>query len=153
MSEYAAGSSIPAQDPITFRDVTPTEVGVRYWEGTARGELPLQVCRDCGQARIYLTEICPSCHGRASEWTTSTGLGTVFVSTVVRYRLSPEFPETYVLALVDLEEGVRMMANILVDGEPDLIPIGTQVRLTFEELPSGRHLPQFKVQGNDGPNS
>jgi uncharacterized protein len=148
VSEYTAGSSIPPQQPITFRHVTPTELGVPYWDATERGELPLRRCLDCGQARIYLTDVCPGCHHRESEWVTSAGRGTVFVSTVVRYRLSPEFPETYVLALVDLDEGVRMMANVLptgADAELEIIPIGTRVRLTFERLPSGQQLPQFVV--------
>ncbi|WP_432973802.1 Zn-ribbon domain-containing OB-fold protein [Dactylosporangium sp. CA-233914] len=143
MSTSVAGSSIPPQEPIAFRTVRPTELGVEYWERTAQGELPLRVCSDCGQARIYLTSVCPQCHGRDSTWTTSAGEGTVFVSTVVRYRLSPEFPDSYVFALIDLDEGVRMMANVLQDGEPELVPIGSRVRLTFEELPSGQHLPQF----------
>jgi uncharacterized OB-fold protein len=130
--------------PVEFRRIVPTELGVEYWERTAAGELPLRRCTNCGTARIYLTEICRHCGADGWTWQPAAGTGTIYASTQIRYRLSAEFPSTYVLALVDLPEGVRMMADIL-DAEIEDVPIGTAVELDFETLPDGKKLPQFRV--------
>ena len=128
----------------TFRSVTPTELGVDYWAHTARRVIPLRECTECGLRRLYLTNVCSRCHGTQWTWTEAAGLGTVYASTIVRVRLSAEFPSSYQVALIDLDEGVRMMANIVVDDEQPL-PIGTRVRAVFEELPDGKQLPQFST--------
>src|SRR6516225_4981139 len=96
--------------PVEFRRIVPTELGVEYWERTAAGQLPLRRCTECWASRIYLTEICRECGGDGWTWVPAAGTGTVYASTQIHYRLSPEFPTTYVLALVDLTEGVRVMA-------------------------------------------
>jgi uncharacterized OB-fold protein len=132
-----------AAPELRFRDVRPTEVGAEYWERTARGELPLMRC-DRGHLRIYLTRVCPACGSTAWTWTAASGRGTIYASTENAYALSDEFDAPYVVALVDLDEGVRMMANILgataVDAE-----IGTPVELAFETLADGKRLPQFVI--------
>jgi uncharacterized OB-fold protein len=131
-------------EPIEFRRITPTELGVEYWEQTARGKLPLRRCEACGTHRLYLTEVCAACGSTGWAWVAASGRGTIYASTEIHYRLSPEFPERYVLALVDLEEGVRMMANVLDATYAD-VPIGTAVVLDFETLADGKRLPQFRL--------
>jgi hypothetical protein len=138
----------PSVRPVHFRSIVPTELGVEYWERTARSELPLRRCDSCGTARIYLTNVCKKCRSTEWSWIAARGTGTVYASTEIRYRLSAEFPKSYVVALIDLPEGVRMMANVL-DATIDDVPIGTPVVLDFEILADGKHLPQFRVASDE----
>jgi uncharacterized protein len=131
-------------EPIKFRSIVPTELGVEYWERTAEGKLPLRLCESCGTKRLYLSDVCANCGSVEWSWTEASGLGEVYASTEIHYRLSPEFPESYVLALVDLEEGVRMMSNVL-DATIAEVPIGAAVELDFETLEDGKRLPQFRL--------
>jgi uncharacterized OB-fold protein len=134
---------------VQFRSITPTELGLEYWERTAAGHLPLRKCSSCGAARVYLTNICRKCGSEEWTWIDAVGTGTIYASTQIHYRLSGEFPETYVLALIDLTEGVRMMANIL-DATIDDARIGTPVTLDFETLADGKKLPQFRIVAGHG---
>jgi hypothetical protein len=136
MGRYAAN--------IRFREIEPTEIGEHYWELTANGELPLMRCSSCGQKRHYLTRVCSKCESIEYTWISANGIGTIYASTEIFYAPSDEFEVPYVLALVDLDEGIRMMANIL-DARYDDVPIGTKVRLDFQVLPDGKKLPQFRV--------
>lgn len=88
--------------------------------------------------------LCPSCWSDALEWVQAKGTGSVHSFTVIRRASSPAFKERvpYVVALIDLDEGPRMMANILGDDALD-VAIGERVTLTFEDRGNGT-LPQFK---------
>jgi uncharacterized protein len=129
-------------NPIRFRTFTPTELGVEYWEHTARGVLPLRECADCGAKRIYLTAVCPVCESVEWRWVPASGRGTVYSASLNHYRMTDEFPAEYVVAMVDLEEGVRVMTNI-VDADPADVVIGAPVHVVFTALDDGKQLPVF----------
>lgn len=114
-----------------------------FWEGCAAGELRLQTCRACGRPQFYPRLVCAACGGTALAWLPSAGRGTVHAVTVVHRAPSPAFrPDVpYVVALVDLDEGVRMMANV-VGAPPDRVAIGDRVRVVFERR-GDVTLPQF----------
>jgi uncharacterized OB-fold protein len=82
--------------------VAPAEVYRRYLES---GKLGFQRCTDCGAAIFYPRVLCPACGSVTLEWQTSGGRGTVYATTAV-YRRDAE---PYNVALVDLDEGFRMM--------------------------------------------
>ena len=108
-------------------DGAPAEVYRRYLE---MGELGFQRCRDCGAAIFYPRVLCPACGGVSLEWRASSGRGTVYATTAV-YRRDAE---PYNVALVDLEEGFRMMSR--VEGVPaEEVEIGARVtlRINLEE--------------------
>lgn len=119
-----------------------------YWEGARQGQLLIQHCLDCGLAQFYPREICRACHSRRLEPRPSTGRGTIYSYTIV-YRapipaLRPRVP--YVIALVDLEEGVRVMSNVLCTA-PDQIRIGQKVHMRIERRgPDDLALPQFEPE-------
>lgn len=114
-----------------------------FWGGVAGGQLLLQQCSGCGELRHPPGPMCPKC--RSLDWSTipASGHGTVFSRIVVHYPELGGFRYPYVVALVELAEGVRMVANIR-DAEPDDVSIGAPVSLFFEDHGEFR-LPQFRL--------
>ncbi len=107
----------------------PAEVYRRYLEA---GELGFQRCRDCGAAVFYPRVLCPTCGGVSLEWRASGGRGTVYATTAV-YRRDAE---PYNVALVDLDEGFRMMSR--VEGVPaEEVEIGARVALKISREDDG----------------
>lgn len=120
----------------------PTAETRPFWEGCARGELRYQLCRKCGKAQFYPRRLCISCLSEELDWRASKGAGTIFSITTVNRPTTAAFKEDvpYVIALVDLDEGFRMMLN--VRGEHRLkARIGDRVRIGFEEGAGGMTLP------------
>ncbi len=116
-----------------------------YWEGARRHELLLQQCGSCKRFRFYPRSVCPHCFSDQFEWRKASGRGSVYSFTVIHRAPFPAFRDKvpYVLALIELNEGVRMMTNI-IDCDPDLITIGMPVEVTFEKVSEEITLPQFK---------
>jgi hypothetical protein len=116
-----------------------------FWEACQRRELVLQRCGACGALRYYPRALCPACLSDAVEWVRATGRGTVYTFTVTHQNQAPGFRDAlpYVLAYVELEEGVRMLTNI-VDCAPDAVRIGMPVEVVFEDATAAVTLPKFK---------
>ena len=123
----------------------PDQDSVVYWEAARRHELLLQQCGACNQFRFYPRSICPNCLSDEFEWRRAAGRGIVYSFTVIHRPPFPAFRDKvpYVLALVELSEGVRMMTNI-VDCNPNTVEIGMAVEVTFEDVTEEVTLPQFK---------
>lgn len=116
-----------------------------YWDAAARGELVLKRCTVCTKRHFPPRYLCPTCWSETLEWTRSTGKGAVHTFTVMHRAPMPAFGERlpYVVALIDLDEGPRMMANIL--GEDALeTKVGDRVSVCFEARDGGMKLPQFR---------
>ena len=109
-----------------------------FWEAAAAGRLLLKFCRQCGRTHWYPRALCPHCHSSDLEWRESAGWGSVYSFTVVRRAEPP-----YVLAYVQLEEGPRLLTNI-VDCDPDSVQIGQRVSVTFRPAAEGRAMPVFR---------
>ncbi len=118
-----------------------------YWEACERGELYVQKCRKCGRLRHYPRALCPACLSDDAEWQRCSGRGTVYTFTVVFQNQAPGFRGRvpYVLAYVELEEGVRLLTNI-VDCEPESVEIGMAVEVRFTELQPGLAVPMFAAR-------
>ncbi|GLZ09215.1 hypothetical protein Acsp03_66810 [Actinomadura sp. NBRC 104412] len=124
-------------EPMIDADTRP------YWDGVARGELLLQHCLSCTRAIFYPRAVCPLCFSTELEWRPASGTGTVYSYTVLR-RAFGRFatnPPT-VVALVDLDEGVRMMTH-LVEVDPADVRIGSRVKVTVKTVEDGLSLPCF----------
>lgn len=115
-----------------------------YWNGAREGKLLLQRCLDCGALRFYPRRACPGCWSERAEWIEARGRGRVASFTVIHRPPAPAFAARvpYVVALVDLDEGPRMMTNIVGDDALD-VAIDDAVEVAFE--PRGDvALPQFR---------
>lgn len=124
---------LPVPDP-------ETEV---FWDGLKQGKLLLQRCGDCGKYRYYPRMVCPHCLSGNTEWVESEGMGIVYSFTIV-HKAPPAFQgdTPYVVALIELKEGVRMLSNLVTD-EPDKVRIGMPVKVIFEKTASDIVLPKF----------
>ena len=116
-----------------------------YFEALARHELYVQRCSTCGTKRFYPRALCPACLSDATEWLRASGRGTVYSFTVTHQNQAPGFRDElpYVLAIVELAEGVRLMTNI-VGCPPGDVRIGMPVEVVFEDVTPEITLPKFK---------
>lgn len=131
----------------------PNEDSKPFWDALRSHRLDLQTCADCRTVRHYPRPVCPVCHSMAVTWTTASGRGTVHSWTVSYQAFHPAFEDCLplVLAIVDLDEGVRM--NCRLDGvAPDEIEIGLPVEVDFEDVSEELTLPFFMpLRVNDRP--
>jgi uncharacterized protein len=122
-----------------------SEASTVFWDATRQRRLVLPWCTSCERPFWYPREVCPRCLGGAIEWRDASGNGVVHALSV-QHRPGPMRDPAagpYVVALVDLAEGVRIMTNI-VGCEPDAANVGMAVRVTWQPLADGRHLAQFE---------
>ena len=104
-----------------------------FWEACNRRELTFQRCRSCGRAQFYPRALCTACQSTDLDWQAASGLGTVYTYTVNHRAPTLAFKAEapYVIALIDLDEGVRMMMNV-INCAPETVAIGMRVRVAFE---------------------
>src|SRR5436309_2895281 len=96
----------------------PTPETAPYFDGLKSHKLMIQRCKDCERAYFYPRPHCPHCFSFRTEWFQAKGVGTLY-SFVINHRPPPYMgSEPYVIAVVELNEGPRMMTN-LVGIEPD----------------------------------
>jgi len=122
--------------------------GEPFWAATRERRLELQWCRSCERAIHFPREACPSCLGDDLELRPAAGTGTVYAATVIPKAGNPGMRgrEPYVVALVDLPEGVRLLTNVLAE-DPASVAVGDPVTVAWEPLADGRHLPVFVPAG------
>lgn len=107
-----------------------------FWEATKQHELKYQVCNECGGVIFYTRRHCPHCMGFNLRWEQSKGEGVVYTFTIIRQIGHPVFRDRqpYAVALIDLDEGFRVVSNVLVPKEEvDTVKIGQRVRLDWED--------------------
>lgn len=132
--------SFPKPLPVADPDSRP------FWEGCRRRELLLQRCADCGRFRFPPSSACPGCGSRQQTWVEASGKGRVYswvvvVRPVPREVFADDVP--YVVALVELDEGVRLPTN-LVGCDPDAVVGDMAVEVVFEEVTPEVTLPKFR---------
>jgi uncharacterized OB-fold protein len=118
------------------RPIPPVDLDVQpFWEGVQRHEFLLQRCRNCGSIVYHPRKYCGNCWSDNSEWIQASGKGTVYSFTVIHQAGHPFFQDKvpYVVALVDLDEGVHVMSN-LVDVDPAHVYVGMPVEVTYEDV-------------------
>ncbi len=120
-----------------------------FWAGARRGELRIQRCNACGKAYFFPRPFCPACSSKNVAWFTASGRGKLY-SYVINYRPAYGFQDyvPYVIAVVQLDEGPRMMTNIIgVDPTPENLPIDLPVEVTWEKQDDTITLPIFRPIG------
>lgn len=122
----------------------PTPETQHYWDGAKAGELRLQRCTDCGHIYFPPRPFCPTCGSRSVEVFTASGRGRLF-SYVINHLPSPGFTPPFAIAVVELEEGPRLMSNIVgCPQTPEALKVDMPLEVTFERLTDEITLPQFK---------
>ena len=132
-------------EPVWTRPEPPeSDASQPFWNATRVGQYLLQWCTHCELAIHFPRAVCPHCLGDALEWRPSPGRGVVYAVTVEHRAQDPRMRSRvpYAVALIDLDEGVRVMSNV-VGCEPDDVRVGMVVTIDWEPLPDGRRLPQF----------
>lgn len=116
----------------------PTPDTQLYWDAAREGELRIQRCLDCREHYFYPRAFCPRCASRNVEWTLVSGRAKL-VSYIVNHRPGPSFADVSpVIAIVELDEGPRMMTNIVgIDVPRDELPehlrLDMRLEVRFEE--------------------
>jgi uncharacterized OB-fold protein len=123
----------------------PDPESAPYWSATLDGRLVVQRCTSCGHHQLYARAHCLVCRSRV-EWVDASGRGTIYSYTVIRQNFSRAFRDLlpYVVALVDLDEGPRLMTNIVGSAAED-VRIGDAVQVRFEPVSDEAALPLFEV--------
>jgi uncharacterized OB-fold protein len=145
-SFYITPTAMPAYPgPIPL----PTPETRPFWEAARRHELCLQRCTACAEYLFYPRAVCPRCLGTDLEWRRVSGRGTLHTFTVV-HRGARGFPlgPPYVLAIVELAEGPRLMTNLVgIAPDPAAFSIGMPVEVVFEDVTDQVTLPRFRPAG------
>jgi uncharacterized protein len=115
-----------------------------YWAATQEGRLLLRRCLDCDAVIWYPRTICPDCSSLHTEWFEAAGRGRVY-SYTLNHRGEGAYRdlEPFVLAYVELDEGPRMMTNI-VGADPAELAVGLPVEVVFHDTVAGAALPRFQ---------
>ncbi len=116
-----------------------------FWEATKRHELVIQRCRTCDRFFFYPRELCPTCLSDNLEWAPVSGRGRVHAFTIVYQPNDPRFNEDvpYVYAVIQLDEGARMISNV-IDIEPHDVQVDMPVVAVFEDITPEWTLVKFK---------
>ena len=115
-----------------------------YWEGLKEEKLYIQYCSDCQKSIFYPRTLCPHCFSDEISWHEALGTGTIYSFTTVHQAFGPfkdDIP--FVVGVVELDEGVRMMTRIL--GDKDQIAIDKKVAVVFKKIADDFVLPYFEV--------
>ncbi|WP_349666507.1 thiolase C-terminal domain-containing protein [Actinomadura xylanilytica] len=114
-----------------------------WWDGLTAGELRIQRCTDCTTLRHPPEPGCASCGSLSSDWIVATGAGTVHSHVLVHEPRFEAFPGPYTVALIDLDEGVRLVAGVEGgDVSSGDVAIGMRVRCEIRDF-DGLALPVF----------
>jgi uncharacterized protein len=119
-----------------------------FWEGCRQGKLRLQRCTQCGHVRFPPIRFCAKCRSVEHEWIDSSGRGRVFSWIVVRHPVPRDVyaqDVPYVVALITLDEGVRIPSNI-VGIAPEKVTANMPVRVTFRQATAEITLPLFEPE-------
>jgi uncharacterized OB-fold protein len=132
-------AALPAPAPYQSPD------NKEFWAATTEGRLLLRKCDDCGAFIWYPRPFCPACSSHSTSWVQASGQGTVYTFTVVHRSGLPGFRDAlpYVVAYVELEEGPRVMTNV-VGCDPADVTVGMPVRVVFHDTGEGSALFRFE---------
>jgi uncharacterized OB-fold protein len=128
----------------------PSLSSAPFWQAAHQGRLELQYCGNCEQFQHYPRIVCGNCWNEDIEWKTCIGKGSVYSFSICNTPGLPSFrgDAPYVVAIVELVEGVRMTTNI-VGCAATAVCIGMQVEAVFEQVTSDCTLVKFRPAANN----
>jgi uncharacterized OB-fold protein len=124
----------------------PTAETAHYWRSALQGRLEIQYCPACARHQFYPRRFCTQCLSDQVEWVQASGRGRIYTYTVCHAAGHPAFEARvpYAIAMIELDEGVRMLAGI-VDSDLERLAIGAPLQLCFERISEEIALPMFRL--------
>ena len=131
--------------PLRFDLPTPDDSTEAFWAGTREGRLRIKRCHACRRVHFYPRPFCPHCWSEDVAWEDASGKGRLYTYSVVYQNDLPPFPERvpYVAAIVELEEGPRLMTNV-VDCPFDRLQVGMELEVAYRQETDDITLPVFR---------
>ena len=126
---------------------TPDPLTAPFWDSLRQHAIQLQRCASCRHFVYYPRPVCPVCGSDDLVWTPISGRGVVHAFTIPHRHPDPAFAARlpYVVALVELDEGVRMLANLVdVEPTPEAVRVGLPVELVYDDRSERITLPAFR---------
>jgi uncharacterized protein len=122
-----------------------TEESRPFWEGCKRGVFLLQQCGGCHLYQFYPRLYCMHCGADTLRWEQASGRGVIYSYTVIHQNKSPEFVNDtpYNVAIVQLDEGPRLMSNI-VGAAPGALRVNLPVTVVFDPVSDAISVPRFR---------
>ena len=124
----------------------PTPETLPFWEAAKRHTLLIQRCDDCATHYFYPRPLCPACLSRRVRWVEASGRGRLHTF-AINHRPPRNFPVAapFVIGIVELEEGARMMSHIVdVEADPAAIRCEMPLEVVFEDITEEITLPKFR---------
>lgn len=123
----------------------PDDLSAPFFDGAREGRLMLQHCPSCGRWSFPVRERCPHCFAAGLSWRAASGLGTVYTFTIMHQVMNPGFASSvpYNVSQIDLDEGVRMISNVVGIANDKLQP-GMRVEAVFEAVSDTVTMPKFR---------
>jgi uncharacterized OB-fold protein len=147
MTTQAAKEKKPtmtAQAPTSGRILPAMNQDTQFfWDAAAEDRLAIQRCSACGLLRHPPGPACPSCHSLDWEASDVSGNGTLYSYMVVHHPPAPGFSSPAIVAVVQLDEGVRLISNI-TGVDPETLAIGEPLEVYFLPQQEGWTAPQFR---------
>ena len=124
---------------------TPDAETQPFWDGARDGKLLIRRCGACGEAHFYPRPFCPKCWSDDVRWEEASGRATLYTWSVVHRNDLPPFGERvpYVAAAVDLDEGPRMLTNV-VGCEFDALTVGLPLEVSYQAISDDVTIPVFR---------
>jgi uncharacterized OB-fold protein len=124
----------------------PTPWSTPFWSGCKNKKLLIQQCKDCKKHVFYPKLFCPFCLCQELDWIEASGRGKIYSYTIVHSYQPTEFSQDvpYAVAIIELEEGVRMMSN-LVESDLQKVRCDLDVEVVFEDVTDEFTLPKFRL--------
>jgi len=123
----------------------PDEISAPFFDGARNGRLMLQHCLSCDGWSFPVRERCPHCFAANLQWRQASGRGTLYTFAIMHQVMQPGFAAfvPYNVSQIDLEEGVRMISNVIGIGNDEL-RIGMKLVVAFENAGEDVHVPKFR---------
>jgi uncharacterized OB-fold protein len=133
-------SDTPRKKPVP----RPSPESTHYWQAAREHRLELPRCNACGKHWFPPSQSCPHCLAADFAWTPVSGIGKVFSFVTYHRVYHPAFAQDvpYVVALVELAEGPRLLTNI-VGVPPEAIVCDMPVKVVFDDFEDGVSVPKF----------
>ena len=124
---------------------TPDDHTREFWDAAREGKLLIKRCAACRRAHYYPRTFCPHCWSTKVSWEEASGRGSLYTYSVVHQNDLPPFNERvpYVAAIVELDEGPRVMTNV-VDCDLGALRVGMAVQVQFRSLTEDLSIPVFR---------
>jgi hypothetical protein len=138
---------------VTSRPIPlPSSLSAPFWEATRQGVLTVPHCSRCDRWFFSPEVVCPGCLGPDWIYRAVAGTGSVYSVTVVHRAPGPGFQTPFALAVIDLDEGARMLSQV-VGLPPEQVRIGLRVRVRMHALTAEITLPEFVPDDDAQPES